>query len=193
MVRCSTPSQRSIEFRQASPSRNYDVIYGWTALMALLTHAASAKVDGTLSYELPTSAVSVEMFCAWIRQIETQLEWSGISEWVAWRDDHLNAKPTPEMKTALLELLRSGSKGLYGIASTMNVNYSRVKIMVDDMIQEGSIVQTASNSLRYRLANAAVTDYDTELARLEEAAVLRHVMAGVVNPAQELSTTAAPC
>lgn len=160
MLRCETPEHRSIEFRQGSPSKRFANIFGWATFVTALTDMARDPELVTMALECPkTLAGLLEVVKEWEQQHGCQ----NLGEWLKWRHEIMNQQPTPEMVQALLEFM-TVPRGLFSIATHLNINYPTVLRLVEKAVNDGLITHAGRN--RYRSLAVSNEVAQEELNRL---------------------------
>ena len=169
MMRCQNPQLRSVEFRQGSPSKRFSNIYGWATLTVALTEMAINDQTYTLSTQLNPD---LEGFLTLLNHWEGQVCAKNLVKWVQWRHEIMNHAPTPEMVTQLLAYLALGSRGLFSIATHLDINYPTATRLLEYALRmQDSQVERVGN--RYRLTRVSDDLAQEDVARLLRAAQLR--------------------
>jgi hypothetical protein len=167
MMRCTTPEHRSIEFRQASPSKRFANVYGWCTLVVALTEIAKSE---THVYNAMMYPKTLNGFCKVISNWETHSCSTNLEAWVRWRHEIMNAPVDPAMVTRLVEYLEGHTRGLYSIATALDINYPTASRLIEAGCRSGQVVRVGA---KYRLQRQASEVALNELARLHEAATQR--------------------
>lgn len=105
MCRTRSPAQRSVEFRQGSPSKQFECVWGWTVFVTALTEIAAA---GT--YRLPDP--TLEGLKQLLTEYEQQSGSTNIAAWVSWRDDYMNRAPT---EAEIMKVVQAGTEQPHGL------------------------------------------------------------------------------
>lgn len=168
MMRCNTLEHRSIEFRQASPSKRFANVYGWCALVVALTDIAKSEMH---TYNATMQPKTLNGFCKVISDWETHTASTNLEAWVRWRHEIMNAPVDPAMVARLVEYLNSSNnRGLYSIATALDINYPTATRLLEAACQSGQVVRVGSKYRPQRQALEMVMDH---LAQLHGAAVQR--------------------
>ena len=164
MHRCSTPAHRSIEFRQASPSRKTANVYGWAAFCLALVEIAKNHHD------LANTALTTPNYrlSKLLKSYEQASGNAGVAEWALWRYRYMNTKPTEEMITKAVTLFGRGSRGVFGIAKDMDIHNGLAKRILEAAAEKGLISKSITNGVTtYKCCYSAIVDRD--LSELQEA------------------------
>ena len=164
MMRCTTASHRTVEFRQGSPSKRFTNIYGWASFVAALTDLAKRDTAETfLNNEVSLAGL--------IQMIETVSP--SLAQWVVWRHEFMNpaaAVIDRNLIVALVDFLRR-PHGLFGIASKLKINYPTVNRLVEVAASEGLISRTPGDKW---VSSTITTEQSLQvLSQLEAAANAR--------------------
>ncbi len=126
------PSLRSVEFRQAGPSRKSCNIYGWVSFcVALVEIASNYSGNGESSirdYTLPAPALK--------DFIDSKLPFSGVSEWVTWRTNYINQPATPELIEKALAVL-TRPHGIHHVSRQLNIPLPVAKTVCSAAVAAG--------------------------------------------------------
>lgn len=114
MLRCRVLAQRSVEFRQLSPSRKVENVLGWTKLLCAFVDIA-AKRDFGPELRAPKTLAGL---CA---VLETRFPGTNLAEWTRWRHGYMNEEPNADHLSAVVQACRS-PHGIYHISRQLNVN-----------------------------------------------------------------------
>lgn len=140
MMRCTDPAERSVEFRQGSPSKRTENIFGWACFVVALTDIAKNAVYVEHTMETPPTLARlvncVKDFEANSRGI------SGVAGWIEWRHDYMNAKPTDEQVAKAVELAATRPIGIYGIARALDINNVLAKAIVTEAVSRRLLRET---------------------------------------------------
>ena len=160
MLRCETPEHRSIEFRQGSPSKRFANIFGWATFVTALTDMARDPDLVEMALECrKTLDGLLEVVAEWEQRHGCQ----NLGAWLKWRHDIMNQEPTPEMMQALLAYM-TVPRGLFSIATHLNINYPTVLRLVEKAVNDGLLISAGRN--RYRNVAVSAELAQEELARL---------------------------
>lgn len=171
MVRCATPAHRTVEFRQASPSKRFANVYGWCTFVVVLTDIAKAASHFNTAIGMPRT---LDGLCQVLSRWESTMGATNLEAWVRWRHEIMNAPVDPVMVTRLVEYLNNSSnRGLYSIAAALDINYPTATRLLEAACQSGQIVRVGT---KYRLQRQALEMVMDHLAQLHEAAVQRETV-----------------
>lgn len=110
MCRTRSPAQRSVEFRQGSPSKQFECVWGWTVLVTALTEIAAALHGQNAHSRLPEPTLAGLMQL--LTEYEQQSGSTNIAAWVAWRDDYMNRAPT---EAEIMKVVQAGTEHPHGL------------------------------------------------------------------------------
>lgn len=183
MLRCHTPSHRTIEFRQGSVSKRAICVAGWATLMVALVDIA--KVDKELIQSLESGLVPprmraraadsqfkllMEKFLELLLAHEARSGAHGLKDWVMWRHEYLYGRPTMANARKLADALIGGPKGLFGISRLLDTNISYAQRLIDFALQRGLISRHPHKPIymvAYDSCSAADLAYLERMARCE--------------------------
>lgn len=168
MMRCQNPQNRSVEFRQGSPSKRFSNIYGWATLVVAMTDMALDDQTHALATQL---SADLEGFLCLLSHWERRVSAQNLVKWVQWRHQIMNQAPTPEMIARLLAYLGSGSHGLFSIATHLDTNYPTATRLLDQAMRDSQVQRTGRRYHLTRLSEDVAARED--VARLLQAAQLR--------------------
>ncbi len=159
MLRCDTPSHRSIEFRQQSVTTNLKALYGWALLCAgLVDFCRNAQNTRPFLRGRP----SFERFLVMLRRIGRTGSVKGLEEWAQWRVSYLTELPKNLDQSAAMAKMASRPRGLFTVARLLNVNNAVALAWLRLQIQQGNVV-TVGN--RYQMHHSAVAAGELEIMR----------------------------
>jgi hypothetical protein len=162
MMRCSTPSHRTIEFRQGSVSKKAICVIGWATFLVCLTDMALYVDTTTLSR--PTLPHLLDL----IKAHELRVGSKGVADWVQWRHDYLNAEPTEEMIQLLMT--KVGKKcGIYSVSQALNTNLAVAKALLVEATNRGLVTQLPGKKVWCLAYDNRATEDLAHLEAVEEA------------------------
>jgi hypothetical protein len=155
MLRCRRAVERSIEFRQPSPSKKLVNIYGWAVLAVGLVEFAK---NGPVSTRfINVRNPSWRTFLAMCRRIERLYGARDLVAWVKWRRDYLNVIPT-DKSTKLYEILVNKPHGIFHIARKLNINLAAALKLVKFEVHKGRLIEAAPSKWRVKYDSVAILD-----------------------------------
>lgn len=137
MLRCQSSFDRSLEFRQGSSSRRFSVVYGWPCFVTALTEVAIDEPGFHAAINEDATLDGLR------RTMDIHQHSRGMSDWVAWRWDHLNAPITQDIIDKAKSGL-TGTLGLNSVASRMDLSYPRAKELIQVLLQEGFAIRVGT-------------------------------------------------
>lgn len=178
MMSCIDPEDRTIEFRQGSPSKRHSCIFGWAVFCHALVEAAKAGID----YDPNLASLdNLKRVCSEAMQSFSAV-WIG--EWIQWRFDEMNPVISDEDVQAMVQFVSSKSRpvGLFTLSKGLDWCYPKVKEAMHKTTSDGHLRLVRVNGLEKVVAKI---DYPAVLSQLAEAAAQRR---GRVSESQPLST-----
>lgn len=146
MMRCSNREHRTVEFRQGSTSKRADCVLGWTALMLALVELSLDPLT-----ELHSLAMGFHGDLPGLKQamaaVEDHAGWSGLVDWVQWRYDYLNEKPTAQMIDEAVQKIGVHWRGAFYVSRQLNVNMALAVRILNAAKDQGKL---ESNGTKYR-------------------------------------------
>lgn len=173
MLRCRNPHDRTVEFRQGSPSKRFECVWGWASLMVCLVDMAKEPV--VMTHELMEQRPTLENFIELIKFHEARVGSTDVGNWVKWRYDYMNEAPTEELIVKAVACIGRTPRGLFHISRQLEINLALAGRVMEAAEQRQLVSSIRSYegegakkySAHYR--NWAGND----LATIEEAALAR--------------------
>ena len=154
MMRCRNPLERTVEFRQPSPSKKFLNVYGWACLAMSLVEVAKAPAAKAFLAKKPTWLNFLKL----LKLAETRTGATNLVAWATWRRRYLSEIPDAEVKKSnLYRFLSDRARGLYSIARYLDLNMALTRELVEKEVAAGRI---AIIGLKYRAAYTAVAEAD---------------------------------
>jgi len=158
MMRCRRAMERTVEFRQPSPSKKTINIYGWAVFATGLVELA--RNERIAKRYIDTRRATWKYFLAMCRRVEKLYGARDLVNWVKWRRDYLNNMPGTDKAHKLYGLLVSKPHGLFYIARKLNINVTAAKQLVASEVSKGRLVEHTTN--KWRVKYDAVAKVDAE-------------------------------
>lgn len=172
MMRCARPAMRSVEFRQGSPSKRHECVWGWATLMVCLVDMALEPL--LMEHEIMREEPTLANFAQLISFHEQRKGFSGVADWVLWRHDYINADPTEDQIARAVSLMGHAPRGLFHISRSMDINLPLAAKIMDQAERLGLVTaMRAAGGKKYRAQYSNWAEQD--LAQLEEAARVRAI------------------
>lgn len=144
MVRCVNPQDRTVEFRQGSPSKRADCIAGWTAFVVALTDVATRTTLWDAAMACPPTLQGLKQVMAMAQGLTGNQQ---LVDWVQWRYDYLHEKPTPELVDEAVRQIGARWHGLFFVSRNLNVNNALAQRILDEGVRCGKLEKSGT---RYR-------------------------------------------
>jgi hypothetical protein len=171
MMRCRREDDRSLEYRQGSPSKRFPCIFGWAALMLSITCMGADE-------QSIICAPTLEKFMGMLRTHESRSGATNIANWVQWRFDYLNREPDNDMMEKAKALFSTGKMhGLFAVSRKLDINLAVAKRVITGLIDSRFIRQKQHNgsdqrgTILYQAVAAHIVVNDFE--RLKAAHITR--------------------
>jgi hypothetical protein len=153
MMRCTDPDQRTAEFRQGSPSKRKENIFGWTCFVTALVDVVKSRALWEQSMEIEPT---LENLCWTMSQLEPIVQAVNLSSWVSWRWNYLNEKPTPELISRAVQIVsqKPHGIGLFGLSRAMDTNLAVAKRVIEEAARQRLVhkLNHSSGQVRYGAA-----------------------------------------
>lgn len=171
--RCTNRLERSVEFRQGSTSKRAVNNAGWAAFVTTLVYICSVPSFVEIVNNLFTTSLdqeepsSFDDLVAFIREVESELNVRGMSDWLQWRYEYMNAAPSNEDVEKLVAALseKPHGMGMYALSRVLATNLTRIKAIAHEAVRRRLAIPHGDN--KWRLSFAAIAE--TDLAALEAA------------------------
>lgn len=169
-VRCRDPLLRSVEFRQASPSRRAVNIWGWVCFVTAL-----ADISATANVEFWTQAIThypaTLMGCVdMLKAFEARTGTKQLSDWVLWRYRHMHELPKP-VETwieRVTEYCMAKPRGFVAISNHVGLAYPQTKLLLAYAIEHGLVTMNSHNKY--------VVEYTPQIAAADLSYMLTHTI-----------------
>lgn len=136
LTRCRNGEERSVEFRQGSPSSSPTIIFGWVTLCVVFVEAVLVEEHYLTGLK---HASTVAGLAKWVKLV-TPL--SKLDTWVKWRADYLHpplSKLEEGLPTLLTALNQTGPAKLFTISRIMDVSHPHANALLNLGCQRGMV------------------------------------------------------
>lgn len=172
MLRCRSSELRSVEFRQGSPSKRFECVWGWTTLMVCLVDMARCPV--VMTHELIEAPATLENFIALIKFHEERVGSTNVGNWVQWRYDYMNEQPTDEQVLKAVSLMGRNPRGLFHVSRVMEINLALAGRIMDVAEQRQLVTAVRTSFGEAKKYQSKYRNWaGVDLTALEEAALVR--------------------
>jgi len=167
-VRCSDPLLRSVEFRQASPSRNAANIWGWVCFVTAIVDL-SATANAAYAKAMSGYPVTLEGCVAMLKDFEATSGVKRLSDWVLWRYQHMHELPSPidDYVDRCVEFCMAKPRGFVAISNKVGLAYPQTRLLLQHAISHGALALTD---------NKYNADYTPKLAAADLSYMLEHAV-----------------
>ena len=180
MLRCVTPAHRTIEFRQGSVTKRYECIIGWAAFCVALVEIS---FNEELVAKVLNSSASWKNLVNMVRTHQELVGATNIAEWLEWRREYMEAKPTEAQLKAAAEILGTKPHGVFFVSRKLDINLPLTEKILQELTDRGL---AAKIGLKFR--STAGRPIMEDLAELEAAQLQRELSEGVARISQVISS-----
>lgn len=171
MMRCRTARDRTVEFRQGSPSKRFECVWGWACLMVALVDMARDR--RSFNHRNMSRPPTLENFVDMIVDHEQRVGAQHLGDWVVWRHDYLNSAPDEELITKAVQSMGVKPRGLFYISRELNINLALATRVMEAATSRRLVMESSGpeGTKRYRAQYGSWAEKDLEA--LEAAAIIR--------------------
>lgn len=151
------PNERSVEFRQNSPSSREICVLGWAAFCAALVEICVNPVEG---FDVADDDANAQVnSVGTLSSFFSDNGFESVARWVKWRHKFMTAVDQKAVDAALAAA-QFKAIGIYSAARAANCSVAAIKGALEKAAERGEIVKTG---LKYRSNYAAWAQKDLEL------------------------------
>lgn len=167
MLRCRNAVERSLEFRQGSPSKRYPCVFGWTAFVVALTEWAKApNIERVIS-----GPSTFGKFVDQLHDFEVDRGWDGLAKWVVWRKNYLHESDIEPYLDKLHTVFGQKAHGIFHVSRVLDINLPTAQRLINAWASQEKISVAATHEKKYQICGPFLDQL--ELERLKQAAEKR--------------------
>jgi len=161
MMRAAQPNDRTVEFRQGSPSKRFENIQGWAAFTVFCTDIVKLPQVLTYCYNLP-GPDNLEKLLKVAYRYEEATGSSNMAAWIKWRHDYMNQAPDADLITRAVQSLGGGTHGIFHVARALNVNNGVALKVLQAALSQGRIssAPATGDGPRFRVNFSQMVEQD---------------------------------